>query len=264
MADYSAKDVQRLRQAAGAGMMDAKRALDETGGDFDAAIRWLREKGIGDAGKRVDRENEQGSIAAANTGQAAALVELKSETDFVAKSPDFVGLVDDLAAAVAERGEKAVEEYSEQLTQLVSSLKENIEVGRVVRYEASDGSVLDTYLHVQNERGVNGVLVELKGGDRALAHEIALHIASSRPRYLRRDEVPAAVVDEEREVLEAKTRNEGKPDNAIGKIVEGRLNGFYKEICLLEQGFVKDPKQSVQQLLGNAEVARFAQLEIGR
>jgi len=264
MADYSAKDVQRLRQAAGAGMMDAKRALDENGGDFDAAMRWLREKGIGDANKRADRANEQGSVAAANTGTAAALVELKSETDFVAKSPDFVGLVNDIAAAVAERGEKAVEEYGDQLQQLVASLKENIEIGRVGRYEAPEGAGVDTYLHVQNERGVNGVLGELRGGDRALAHEIALHIASSRPRYLRREDVPADVVEEEREVLEAKTRNEGKPDNAIPKIVEGRLNGFYKEICLLEQGFVKDPKQSIQQLLGKAEITRFAQLEIGR
>jgi elongation factor Ts len=132
-----------------------------------------------------------------------------------------------------------------------------------VRFEAATGAVLDTYLHIQNERGVNGVAVELVGGEQALAHEVALHVASSRPRYLSRDDVPADEVEAERQVLESKTRNEGKPDQAIPKIVEGRLNGFFKEICLLEQPFVKDQKQTVRQLLGDAQVTRFAQVEIG-
>ena len=263
MADFTAKDVQALRQATGAGMMDAKRALQENDGDFDTAARWLREKGLAGAAKRGDRENTQGAVSVANTGSAAAIVELKCETDFVAKSPDFTALVEELADAVATEGDEAAAKRAAAIDDLKVSLKENIELGRVVRFEAAPDAVLDTYLHIQNERGVNGVLVEVLGGDRALAHDVALHIASSRPEFLSREDVPADRVEAERSVLESRTRNEGKPEQAIPKIVEGRLNGFFKEICLLEQPFVKDQKQTVRQLLGDATVTRFAQVEIG-
>jgi len=262
MAEFTAKDVQTLRQATGAGMMDAKRALQENDGDFEAAARWLREKGLAGAAKRSDRENVQGAVSVANTGTAAAIVELKCETDFVAKAPDFTALVEELADAVATEGEDAAVTRGAAIDDLKVALKENIELGRVVRFEAAPEAVLDTYLHLQNERGVNGVMVELVGGDRALAHDIALHVASSRPEYLTRDQVPADRVEAERAVLENRTRNEGKPEQAIPKIVEGRLNGFFKEICLLEQPFVKDQKQSVRQFLGDAAVTRFAQVEI--
>jgi elongation factor Ts len=264
MADFTAKDVQRLRQLSGAGMLDCKRALEATDGDFDKAVNWLREKGLSQTGKRADRANEQGAVATANTGQAAAVVELKCETDFVAKSTDFTALVHELAQAAAERGEQAVDEFKEQLDNLRITLKENIDVGRVVRFEAENGAVLDTYLHTQNDRGVNGVLVELVGGDRALAHEVALHVASMRPQWLTREDVPAERIAQEREILENLTRNEGKPEQAVPKIVEGRINGFFKDTVLLEQPFVKDAKQTVRQLLGNAQVTRFAQIEIGR
>jgi len=251
MADFSAQDVQKLRQMTGAGMMDAKRALEETGGNMEDAARWLREKGLAQSAKRSDRAAEQGAVSVANTGSVAAAVELRCETDFVAKSPDFVALVEDLADAVATKGENAV--------------KENISVGRVVRFEAPQGAVLDAYLHIQNERGVNGVLVELQGGDQALAHELALHIAFARPEYLTRDEVPAEEVEKERQILEAETRNEGKPEQAVPKIVEGKLAGrFFAERVLLEQKFVRDPKQTIKQLLGDAKVTRFAQVEVGR
>ena len=264
MAKYSAKDVQRLRQAAGCGMMDAKKALDETDGDFDEAMKWLREKGLAQSAKRADRVNEQGAVATANTGTAAAVIELKSETDFVAKSPDFTALVEEMAQAVAERGESAVDEFKEQLDNMRITLKENIDLGRVVRFEAGDGAVLDTYLHHQSDRGVNGVLVELVGGDRALAHEVTLHIASMRPQWLERDDVPPERVEQEREVLETLTRNEGKPEQAVPKIVEGRLGGFFRDTVLVEQPYVKDSKQSIAQFLGGAKVTRFAQVEIGR
>jgi elongation factor Ts len=264
MANFSPKDVQRLRQATGVGMMDAKRALEATDGDFDAAVAWLREKGLASSGKRADRANQQGAVATANTGWAAAAVELKSETDFVAKSPDFTALVHEMAQAVAERGEQAADEFKEQLDNMRITLKENIDVGRIVRFEAEDGAVVDTYLHVQNDRGVNGVLVELVGGDRALAHEVALHVASMRPQWLTRDQVPQERVESERQVLETLTRNEGKPEQAVPKIVEGRLGGFFRDNVLVEQPFVRDGKQSVGQLLGNAKVTRFAQVEIGR
>jgi elongation factor Ts len=264
MADFTAKDVQRLRQLTGAGMLDSKRALVATGGEFDKAVNWLREKGLAQTGKRADRANEQGAVAAANTGEAAAVVELKSETDFVAKSAEFTALVHELAQAVAERGEQAVDEFKDQLDNLRISLKENIDVGRVVRFEAVDNAVIDTYLHTQNDRGVNGVMVELVGGDRSLAHEVALHVASMRPQWLTRAEVPPQRVEAEREVLENLTRNEGKPDQAVPKIVEGRLGGFFRDNVLVEQPYVRDNKVSIGQLVGNAKITRFAQVEIGR
>jgi elongation factor Ts len=264
MPDFTAKDVQALRQATGAGMMDAKKALTENGGDFDAAAKWLREKGLAQAAKRSDRENTQGAVAVSQADGAAAVVELKCETDFVAKSEDFVNLVNDLASLVAAKGEDAAGERRDDIEKLTTSLKENIALGRVVRFEAADGAVLDTYLHVQNDRGVIGVLVEVKGGGQDLAHDIALHIASAAPKYLSRDDVPADEVAAEREVLENLTRNEGKPEQAVPKIVEGRLNGFYKDICLLEQPFVKDSKQTITQLLGGATVTRFARVQIGQ
>jgi elongation factor Ts len=264
MAEFTAKDVQRLRQLTGAGMLDCKKALEATEGDFDAAVNWLREKGLAQSGKRSGRENTQGAIATANTGTAAAVVEVKSETDFVAKSAEFTALVYELAQAVAERGEQAVDEFKDQLDDLRITLKENIDVGRVVRFEAPEGAVIDTYLHTQSDRGVNGVMVELVGGDRALAHEVALHVASMRPEWLSRDEVPAERVATEREVLENLTRNEGKPEQAIPKIVEGRIGGFYRDNVLLEQPFVRDSKVSIEKLLGSARVTRFAQVEIGR
>ncbi|HVL28691.1 MAG TPA: translation elongation factor Ts [Acidimicrobiales bacterium] len=264
MANFTAKDVQRLRQLTGAGMLDCKKALEATDGDVDRAVNWLREKGLAQTGKRSERANEQGAVATANTGTAAAAVELKCETDFVAKSPDFTALAHEMAQAVAERGESAVDEFKDQLDGLRITLKENIDVGRVVRFEAAEGAVLDTYLHSQNDRGVNGVIVELSGGDRALAHEVALHVASMRPQWLTRDEVPEERVAAEREVLENLTRNEGKPEQAVPKIVEGRIGGFFKDNVLLEQPYVKDAKQTVRQLLGNASLTRFAQVEIGR
>jgi elongation factor Ts len=264
-ANFSAKDVQTLRQQTGAGMMDAKRALQENNGDMEQSARWLREKGLAQSAKRSDRAAEQGAVSVANTGSVAAAVELTCETDFVAKSPDFVALVEDLADAVATKGEGAIAERKEDVQSLGITLKENISVGRVVRFEAPEGAVLDAYLHIQNERGVNGVLVELQGGDQALAHEVALHIAFARPEFLTRDEVPTARVEEERQILEAETRNEGKPEQAIPKIVEGKINGrFFAEHVLLEQKYVKDPKQTIKQLLGDARVNRYAQVEVGR
>src|SRR5438270_12755255 len=202
MAEFSAKDVQALRQSTGAGMMDAKRALEESSGSMDAAARWLREKGLAQSAKRSDRAAEQGAVSVTNTGSVAAAVELRCETDFVAKSPDFVALVEELADAVATKGEDAVGERQADVDSLGITLKENISVGRVARFEAPAGAVLDAYLHIQNERGVNGVLVELIGGDQSLAHEMSLHVAFARPEYLTRDEVPAAEVDGERQMFE--------------------------------------------------------------
>jgi elongation factor Ts len=264
MAEFTAKDVQKLRQATGAGMLDAKKALTETGGDFDAAVKWLREKGLGKAAERSGRENAEGAVAIGREGNVAALVELKSETDFVAKSEQFVATVQDLATAVAARGEGAVDDLKDRVDDLKVTLKENIEVGRVVRIEAAEGNVLDTYLHRQDGRGVVAVAVELAGGSPELAHDLAIHIAFTKPQYLSRDEVPAEEVAAERETLTNLTRAEGKPEAALEKIVEGRLGGWYQERVLLEQKFVRDEKQTITQLLGDgASIVRFGLVAIG-
>jgi elongation factor Ts len=266
MAEFTAKDVQRLRQATGTGMMDAKRALAESAGDFDAAIRLLQERGLVSAAKRESRESAQGAVALGTAAAVGALVQLRCETDFVAKSPDFVKLAQQIADAVAADGEGAADRFAAAVDELRLTLKENIALGQVVRFEAGPGHVLDGYVHVQNERGINGVLVELEAGTAALAHDIAVHIAFARPTTVSRDQVPAAAVAEQRAMLEAQTRNEGKPEQALPKIVEGKLGGWFKRVpggALLEQPFAKDDKRSVAQVLDGASVVRFAQLEIG-
>jgi elongation factor Ts len=279
MADISAKDVAALRKATGAGMMDCKRALEESGGNVDDAKDWLRKKGLSGASKREGRAADQGAIEVVVDGSIGAVLELNCETDFVAKGTEFNDVVTALATLVAEEGEVdlARKPYGEStvgetITQMGAQLGERIELGRTARYESADG-VLDGYKHVQNDRGTIGVLVELGGVDpsdaaaRAVAHDIALHIASAAPRYVSKDDVPADAIEKERELLTELTRNEGKPENAIEKIVAGRLNGFYKDYCLLEQGFVKEPKTTVASLVqglgGDAIVRRFARIKIG-
>jgi elongation factor Ts len=266
MADISAKDVKALRDATGAGMLDAKKALVENDGDFDAAAQWLRERGLGKAAERSGRDNAEGTVALALVGNAGALVQLKSETDFVAKSPPFVELAATLARLVAEDGEQAVDGQKEAIDDLKVTLKENIELGQVIRLEAPAGHLLEGYLHEQNGRGINGVLIEMDGGSATLAHDIAVHVAFGKPGYLSRDEVTADEVAAERASLEAETRNEGKPEQALAKIVEGKLNGWYKRIpggVLLEQPYARDDKQSVAQVAGGARIVRFAQVLIG-
>ncbi|MEY2477124.1 MAG: elongation factor Ts [Actinomycetota bacterium] len=263
MADFTAKDVQRLRQVTGAGMMDAKNALVETKGEFDAAAKLLRERGLAQTGKRADRENAQGAVAVSVNDKAGAIVQLRSETDFVAKSPDFVKLAQELADEVAEKGDGAAKARQQDVDDLKVTLKENIELGDVVRFEAADGAVIDSYLHIQNDRGVNAVLVELQGGTKEQAHDVAVHIAFARPEYLTREDAPADAVAAARDELEAISRNEGKPEAALPKIVEGRMNGWYKDRVLVDQSFAKDEKQTVAQVLGDAKVNRFAQVVIG-
>ena len=279
MAEFGAKDVAALRKATGAGMMDAKKALEASDGDADKAKDWLREKGLAGAGKRAGRAADQGAIDVVVSGATGALVELNCETDFVAKGADFKAAVTALANHVVANGDENLAEQaydgstvSEFLVLLSAKLGEKIELGRVVRYEAPDG-LLDGYKHIQNDRGTIGVIVELGGVDagsdkaQAVAHDIALHIASAAPRYVTRDDVPADVVAKEREVLEALSRNEGKPEAALPKIIEGRLNGFFKDVALVEQGFVREPKTTVKQLLADlgadATVRRFARVKIG-
>jgi elongation factor Ts len=260
---FTAKDIQALRRATGAGMLDCKRALEERDGDMESARQWLREQGLAGAAKRADREATQGAVALAVVGRSAATVELRCETDFVAMSEAFVALTEDLADAVATKGEVAAEDRAGAIDDLKTTLKENISLGRVVRFELGDGTSLGTYLHVQGGRGVNAVMVEMSAGTEELAHDVAVHVAFARPTYLRREDVPADEIAAEWATVEAISRNEGKPEAALPKIVEGRMNGWFKERCLLEQAYVKDDKRTIADFIGSAHIVRFAQIVVG-
>lgn len=286
MAEISAKDVAALRKATGAGMMDCKKALEETGGDLEEAQKWLREQGLAGASKRAGREAGDGAVEVVVEDDVGVIVEVSCETDFVAKGDDFVGFVADLAQLALETG--PIDDASDLAAQalgdgtvedavkaLGAKVGENVNLGRVVRIEATGGMV-DGYKHLQNDRGVIGVLVELVGVDasdekaRHLAHDLALHVASAAPRWLRREDVPEDILVAEREILENLTRNEGKPEQAVPKIVEGRLAGFFRDNVLLEQGFVRDPKRPISVLVdelggagSGAHVQSFARVQVG-
>jgi elongation factor Ts len=267
MAGITAQAVAELRKRTGAGILDCRKALEENGGELDAAEKWLREQGKASAGKRADRERSEGAVAVVVDSEASgargAIVALECETDFVAKSAEFVQLVDELAAELATGGEEALAAQHERVEKLALTSKENVAIGRSVRFETGPSGVIGSYLHIQNGRGVNAVLVELEGGTQDLAHDIAVHIAFARPEFASRDDVPADRVEAERQTAEAIARNENKPEAALPKIVEGRLNGWFKERVLLEQAYVRDEKRTIADYLGSAKLERFAQVVVG-
>lgn len=265
MPDFSAKDVQRLRQTTGAGMMDAKKALTENDGDFEAAVQWLREKGLAKSAERSDRDNSQGVVAVVVDNNVGAIVQLRCETDFTAKSEGVTTFVGELVELVVAKGEAALNEADavKALDDLKLSTKENIDLGTVVRFEAAGDNIVDSYLHLQDGRGVNAVLVELAGGTKELAHDLAVHIAFTKPPYQTRDEVPAEDIEKERQALLDITKAEGKPEAAWPKIVDGRVNAWLKDRVLMEQKFVRDEKVTIKDLLGDAELVRYAQVFIG-
>ena len=269
MADFTAADVKKLRELTQAGMMDCKKALTEADGDLDKAVELLRVKGAAKAANRAaEREASAGLIATSG----GALVELKCETDFVAKGDDFVAVAQRIAdaAGAAKAGDleslKAVElddkTVGEVVQELAVTIGEKIELGQVAYFE---GETV-VYMHKRSADlpPAVGVLVEFDG-DAAAARAAAMQIAAMKAQYLTRDEVPADVVASERSIAEQKTREEGKPEQAIAKIVEGRLGGFYKEIVLLEQESVSEAKKSVKTVLDEAgtTVKRFARFEVG-
>ena len=278
MAEYSAKDISALRKATGAGMMDCKNALEETDGNLEGAMDWLRAKGLAKAGKLSEREATEGAVDVVVDGNVGAIVELSCNTDFVAKGSEFTSVVSAVTKLVAANGDGDVSSLpfegstvGEALQQLAGKLGENIVLGRVVRFE-SDG-LLDAYRHNQNDRGTIAVLVEISGVEpsneaaREVAHEIALHISFAAPAYLTREDVPADVLAREQAVIEEKSRNEGVPEAKLEGAVKGRLNAFYKDIVLLEQPSVKDPKVSIAKLVeglgGDAKLTRFARVKVG-
>jgi elongation factor Ts len=244
-------------------MMDAKRALEAAAGDMEAAAAALREKGLAKSATRADRENTQGTVAIGTGDGVAATALLKSETDFVATSDDFVALVQQLADAVLVDGDSAADSIKDRVDELKIVLKENIEVGELVRFEATSGNELGAYLHKQSGRGVLGVLVELAGGSAELAHDLAVHIAFAKPLYITRDEVPSDQVEAERATLQAKAEASGKPEQAWTKMVEGQLTAWFADTVLLDQKFAKDDKQTVEKVLGGASVVGFSLVSIG-
>jgi len=278
MADISAQDVAALRKATGAGMMDCKQALEESSGDLEAAVDWLRAKGLSKANKLQEREATEGAVDVLVDGNVGVIVELNCNTDFVAKGGAFTGLLADITKQVAANGDGDVaalplgnSTVGETIQGLAGTIGENVVLGQVVRFE-SDG-LLDGYRHNQNDRGTIAVLVEISGVDpsndaaREVAHEIALHISFAAPAYLSRDDVPADVLEREKAVIEEKSRNEGVPEAKLEGAVKGRLNAFYKDVTLLEQPSVKDPKVSIAKLVeglgGDAKLTRFARVKVG-
>ena len=275
---YTPADVAALRKSTGAGMMDCKNALVETDGDMELAKDWLRKKGISQAAKRADRAADQGTIDVLIDGNVVALAEVNCETDFVAKGDVFTTFVREVTYLVAKQGVDQFEGLSfkestvaDEIVTLGALVGENVSMGRIARLETASG-VVDAYKHMQSGRGTIGVLVQLEGVEdneksREVAHDIALHAASAAPRYISRDEVPADVVERERGVFLELTQNEGKPEAAWDKIVEGRLTGFFKESCLLEQAFVKDNKVTIKELVASlgegASIAGFSRIKIG-
>jgi elongation factor Ts len=277
MANYSAADVKRLREQTGAGMLDCKNALVDAGGDFDAAIEALRLKGAKDVSKRAGRTAANGLVIAELDGTSAGiLVEFNCETDFVAKTDQFQQVAADIAGAamaakVTDRlALLGVEVQSGTTVQKLideagAALKEKLELGRFARLE---GGYIASYLH-RSDPGLpptRGVLVQLDSADAETGKDIAQQVAASLPAYVTRDEVPAEIVAKERRIAEQMTREEGKPEQAIGKIVEGRVNAFFKEVVLVEQPFIKDPKKTVKQVLAGRKVTvrSFARFQIGQ
>jgi elongation factor Ts len=270
MANYSAADVKRLRDLTGSGMMDCKNALEESEGDFDKAVELLRIKGAKDVGKRAERATANGLVAA----DAGVMVELNCETDFVAKNAEFQELAHRLVVVAKEARTTDEEALSstpldggtvaDAVQALSAKIGEKLQLRRVAVF---DGEVA-TYLHRRSAElpPSVGVLVEYQGGTLEAARGAAMQVAAMKPRYVTRDEVPADVVANERRIAEETAREEGKPEQAMPKIVEGRLNGFFKDTVLLDQPSVQDSKKTVKAVLDEAgvTVTRFARFEVGQ
>ena len=274
--------VKELREKTGAGMMDCKKVLTETDGDLEKATELLRERGIAKAAKKSGRIAAEGVVEAyvSEDGKVGAVVEVNSETDFVAKNEEFKQFVMDVAKQIVKNNPKSVEDLlaepsisvegktvNEVLIDKIAKIGENMTVRRFARFETTNG-LIEKYIHGD---GKIAVLVNMENGNKELAKDICMQIAAARPEYVSREQVPAERLEKEKEILKAQTMNEGKPEAIAEKIVEGRMNKFYSEICLLDQPFVKDPDKTVGQLLTeliakigeNIVIRRFVRYERG-
>ena len=268
--NITADSVKQLRERTGAGMMECKRALVETKGDLDAAAELMRKSGLAKADKKAARVAAEGTVAVERSGASAALVEVNSETDFVARSGEFQAFARDLAEAALAHSPADVQallalasgsgSFEDRRRALIAKIGENIAVRRMVRLSAP--TALGSYIHLGSRIGS---LVALEGGDQPLALDLAMHVAAVNPAYVDAAQVPAAVIEKEREILADQTKGEKKPPEIIAKMVEGRLRKFLAEITLLGQPFVKDPETTVEALLkkSKAKVLAFVRYEVG-
>jgi len=266
----TAADVKKLREMTGAGMMDCKKALNETDGDLDAAVDFLRKKGLAAASKKAGRVAAEGVVVAVTEGNTGVVLEVNAETDFVSKNEQFVSFVNALAALIIKEkpadvealkalpfdGELTVEQA---LSQLIATIGENMTIRRFARAEV-DGTVA-AYVH---GGGKIGVLIAIEGDvDPALARGVAMHVAAANPRFIAREDVDTATADRERAVLTERAIASGKPEAIVEKIVTGQMNRFYAENCLLEQDFVMDTDQKVGKALGGAKVVSMSRFQLG-
>lgn len=273
MAQITAAIVKELRERTGAGMMDCKKALVATEGDMEKAIDFLREKGLSQAAKKAGRVAAEGAVVAYVTedGKTGAIVEVNCETDFVGKNENFQALAKSIAELVVKTNPADVDALlasemdgktvKDVVTEAIAKIGENISVRRFVRYESAEGKVY-SYIH---GGGKIGVLVDMKGGDAELGKDIAMQVAAANPQFLNRNEVPDSELEHEKDILTEQARNEGKPENIIAKMVMGRINKYYKEVCLVDQEFIRDGDLTISKLLKskNADVARFARFQLG-
>ena len=269
----TASMVKELRTTTGAGMMDCKKALVEAGGDVAKAVDILREKGLSQAAKKASRIAAEGAVVSyiADNGKVGAVVEVNCETDFVGKNVNFQELARSIAKHVVETNPADVEALlaskmndktvKEIVTEAVANMGENISIRRFVRYESKEGEVF-SYIH---GAGKIGVLVEMKGADAELGKDISMQVAAANPSYMDRSEVSDEELEHEKNVLREQARNEGKPDAIIEKMVLGRVNKYYKEVCLVDQPFIKDGDISISKLLKSkgAEIVRFTRFQLG-
>jgi elongation factor Ts len=273
---YTADDVKRLREVTAAGMLDCKKALDETGGDFDKAIEVIRVKGLKGVTKREGRATSNGLIAAKSSDTTAVLLELNCETDFVAKGDRFQAVAEELVSHLFASKQPDLAAFSAStlpsgktvqaaIDEANATLGEKVELRRIA---VIDGSANALYLHRTSPDlpPQVGVLVALDKANNEVGKDVAQHIAAFAPQYLNRDEIPADVIANERRLAEETARNEGKPDAAIAKIVDGRVTGFVKEVALLEQAFAKDQKKSVLQIAseGGVAITKFHRFRVGQ
>ena len=268
----SASMVKELRETTGAGMLDCKKALEATNGNMEEAITWLREKGISKAAKKQTRIAAEGLAKALVEGNKAVIVEVNSETDFVAKNPEFTGLVDLIATAILNSNVKTVEEANKLevngsaieniIVDKTATIGEKLSFRRFELVEKEDNQVFGTYSHMG---GKIVTLAVLEGTDEEVAKDVAMQIAAMRPLYLDKDSVPTERVEKEREILTEQAENEGLDSNKLPMIVNGRLNKFYEEVCLLDQGFVKENKMKVSKYVEskNMKVLSFVRYEVG-
>ncbi|MCY1701661.1 translation elongation factor Ts [Deinococcus sp. SL84] len=262
------ESIKKLREMTGAGMMDVKKALSDAEGNEEKAVALLRERGIVKAAKKADREAKEGLVRFVVDGGKAAMVEVNSETDFVARNADFQAIVEQLAQAALKAGTSDLDTFREfqmdsgekvgdAVAALSGKIGENIVLNRVAYLE---GDNLAGYVH---SNGKIGVLTDIQGGTPEQAKDVSLHIAAEKPEYLTRDEVNAEDIEKEREVLTNKAIAEGKPENMVEKIVGGQIGKFYEERVLPEQKFVKDNSLTVEKYLGEAKVSKFIRFEVG-